>query len=163
MSLLKVVLGFVLVAVAGCEAPSTNQQTPTAAASSAPATLGPTLQPLVTLDGEWRVAGIDGEPLDVPYGLTLSADDREIRWGPECLGLTRSYRIQGARLFIKPAAATRRPTGPDGQPKPVCTLMPPPSVRAMTEALDSATRIQRTPENGVLISGGRRNLLLFSQ
>jgi hypothetical protein len=30
-------------------------------------------------------------------------------------------------------------------------------------AIDSATEVGRTPENGVLISGGGHSLLLFSQ
>ena len=46
-----------------------------------------------TLEGEWRVAGIDGQSLDQPVGLALSASAQEIWWDPRCAGFVRSIWV----------------------------------------------------------------------
>lgn len=122
----------------------------------------PRLQPVVTLVGEWRVAGIDDRPVEGPLGLALSADAREIWWEPRCAGLVRSYRIDGQRFSTAPqlGLAVRQPGDPA---PPVCAIGPPPQIREVMRSLDSGRTIVRTPANGIRIAGGGNSLLLFSQ
>ena len=114
----------------------------------------------LSLKGAWRVAGIDGRPLDEPVGLALMGDEDELWWEPRCAGLVRTYRIDGGRI----AFAAAQPRQPAGSPTPpVCAIALPPRLSDVTRALDEATHISRTPENGVLIAGPDHSLTLFSQ
>ena len=107
----------------------------------------------VDLTGEWRVAGIDGKPLDASYGIALSADFYSIWWEPGCAGQGVSYTITGS-AFDAP---------PPQKPGMVCDIGFPPELGQIWSALSAAGTIERTPENGVLISGDGRSVLLFSQ
>ena len=122
----------------------------------------PEAVPILSLKGEWRVAGIDGKPFDEPYGLALSADSEEIWWAPRCAGLIRSYEISGTAVRFGPARALRA-APPGTLAPPVCAIGLPPRIDKVTRAIDSATTIGRTANNGVEISGGGHSLLLFSQ
>lgn len=110
-----------------------------------------------TLAGEWRVSGIDGEDFDEPYGIALSADEHEIWWSPRCAGAHLVYRISGARFEV---------IASDTRPDPaalVCKIAPPPRLAEVMDALRGADRIERTPHNGVRLSGHGRSLTLFAQ
>ena len=123
---------------------------------------GRQLAPVASLEGEWRVAGIDGKPFDEPYGLALSADDQEVWWAPRCAGLIRSYEISGTDIRFGPSNAMR--AAPAGTPAPpVCAIGLPPRLDEVTRAIDAATTIGRTVNNGIEISGDGHSLLLFSQ
>lgn len=123
----------------------------------------PAIEAVDSLAGEWRVAGIDGIPLDEPYGIALSASGHEIWWRPRCAGVVRGYAIDGLRFAAGPARSAASPPV-QGVPAPVvCAIGPPPRLTDVSRALDAATRIERTPQNGVLLSGGEHSLLLFSQ
>ncbi|WP_338242484.1 hypothetical protein [Aurantiacibacter hainanensis] len=120
------------------------------------------LSPVETLAGEWRVAGIDGEPFDEPYGLALSASEDEIWWEPRCANAAWTYRIDGLTLQTG-TAEPDAPVAPGAPPPPVCTVNPPPRLSDVSRALDSAERVGRTPSNGVLLEGGGHSLTLYSQ
>ena len=111
-----------------------------------------------TLAGEWRVAGIDGEDFDESYGIALSADREEIWWEPRCAGAHVAYRIAGARFEVAP-----RPPRGARPPAPVCKIAPPPRLTEVMDAIRAADRIERTPQNGVRLSGHGHSLTLFSQ
>ena len=110
-----------------------------------------------TLAGEWRVAGIDGEDFDEPYGIALSADEHDIWWEPRCAGARVAYRISGARFEVVPPPRGTRP------PAPVCKIAPPPRLAEVMDAIRAAGRIERKPQNGVRLSGEGHSLPLFSQ
>jgi hypothetical protein len=118
-------------------------------------------QSVQTLAGAWRVAGIDGNSLDEPYGIALEADDTMIWWAPRCARQERLYQITGSKV--------RFTVNPELQPGPgkpgvaVCMIGLPPRLADITRALDAAERIERTEANGILISGGGHSLTLFSQ
>jgi ribosomal protein S19E (S16A) len=116
-----------------------------------------------SLAGEWRVAGIDNVDLDAPVGIALSADETEIWWEPRCAGMIRTYLISGTALRVALPAGSSQTAAPGTPPAPVCAIGLPPRLRDVVRALDSATAIERTASNGVLISGGGHSLLLFSQ
>ncbi len=115
---------------------------------------------VASLAGEWRVAGIDGQPFDEPYGLALSASDTEMWWPPKCAGYVRSYRLEGTRVRFAPVP---RPNANDGRPAPVCLVAIPARLGDVFAAIDGSDRAVRTPSNGIEISGGGHSLLLFSQ
>ena len=110
-----------------------------------------------SLAGEWRIAGIDGEPFNETYGLALSADQSNIWWSPRCAGFVRSYLLDGSGLRVAPAG-----TG-GGDAVPVCRIAQPARLAEVFQVLDAADRVVRTPSNAIEISGGGRKLTLFSQ
>lgn len=120
----------------------------------------PTLAPVTTLVGEWRVAGIDGRDFNESYGLALSGSERELWWPPRCAGMARSYRIAGRAIEFGPRLDA---PAPSATPAPVCAIGLPARLTEVMRALDAATTVSRTPANGVLIAGGGRSLLLFPQ
>jgi len=120
----------------------------------------PSVQPVTTLEGAWRVAGIDGAEFNEPYGLALSGSAQELWWDPRCAWIVRSYRIDGGKIAFGPPLNAPKP----GEvTPPVCTIAPPPRLAEVTRALDAATSVERTEQNGILISGGGHSVLLFSQ
>ncbi|MGB3796471.1 MAG: hypothetical protein WA957_09235 [Alteraurantiacibacter sp.] len=120
------------------------------------------LSPIESLAGEWRVAGMDGQPLDESFGLALSADDAEIWWEPRCANFAFGYRIDGLALETG-TARPGAPITPNENPPPVCAIAIPPRLSDVSRALDLADTVGRTPSNGVQLEGGGHSLLLFSQ
>ena len=120
------------------------------------------LQPaeVATLEGHWRVAGIDGKSLDEPVAIALTASDRQIWWEPRCAGMARNYRIEGATIRITSALPPRAP----GEPTPpVCAIGLPPRLGDVFRALDDATGIARLPSNGIRIVGPKHDVTIFAQ
>ena len=109
----------------------------------------------VDLTGEWRVAGIDGKPIDASYGIALSADFHGIWWEPGCAGQGVTYTIDGNRFAVTPP----RKSGPDT----VCDIGVPPEIMQVWDALRASDTIRRTAEGGVEIAGKGRSVVLFSQ
>jgi hypothetical protein len=110
----------------------------------------------VVLAGAWRVAGIDAKPLEADYGIALSASDHYIWWEPGCAGQGRFFTVTGNRFRHVP---TPDPT----IAQRLCEIAPPLELAAIWRAIEHADRIERTPQNGILISGGGHSVLLFSQ
>ena len=106
----------------------------------------------VSLTGHWRIAAIDGRDLNEPQGLALVGDANQLWMEPRCAGLIRNYRISGNSFSSTPENVGM-----------VCMIGMPQSSGLAMQAIDVATRIERTPENGILLSGGGRSLLIFSQ
>ncbi len=159
----------ITLALAGCapEVEDDGEQLQTLPANDGvenPAPPPPSLaiSPIETLAGEWRVAGIDGEPFDQPYGLALSADGEEIWWEPRCANFAFSYRIEGIRITTG-ADRPSNPVEPGAPPPPVCTVGIPPRLNEVARALDLADTVGRLPSNGVWIAGGGHSITLFSQ
>lgn len=153
-------IALALLSTAAC-APGDLTVNELAIASSSPS-ITPAVQPVQTLEGEWRVAGIDGQSVDQPQGLALSASHEEIWWSPRCAGYALSYRIEGGAFKTGPhiGFVPRKP----GEPTPpVCAIASPPRIGEVFQALTSATSIRRTDQNGVELAGGGHSLLLFSQ
>ncbi len=108
----------------------------------------------IGLAGEWRVAELNGKEIDKPYAIALSANDEKIWWEPSCALQYREYSIRG-RLFIARAAAPSKSA--------VCDIAYPDELPQIWAALDASKTIERTPANGVRISGDELSVTLFSQ
>ena len=148
------------IALTGCaeRAPGPPPTRPTAqSAVSSPAAQADAAP--VSLAGQWRVAGIDGQPFDEAYGLALAADDRRIWWEPICAGYVRDYRIESGRIDFGPDPHRPDPPGLVS----VCPIGPPPRLADVMRAIDSAETVRRTAANGIELAGGGRSLTLFSQ
>ena len=73
------------------------------------------------------------------------------------IGAHVAYRISGARFEV--IASDTRPD----PAAPVCKIAPPPRLVEVMDAIRAADRIERTPHNGVRLSGHGRSLTLFGQ
>ena len=107
------------------------------------------------LVGEWRIAGIDGNALDMPVGLALSIDADIIEYPSGCGGHAWRYRVEGHTMSTTPTRT------PDMDCLARSTF--PREVFTAAAAIDAAERIERTPENGMRLFGGGRSLTIFSQ
>lgn len=105
-----------------------------------------------TLVGEWRVAGIDGQPIDAPIGIALTIDAQVIGFDPRCAGFTWDYTYSAGTL----EAIRRNPTA-------ICAIGYDPVLDRLADALDRVTIVRRTAANGIELSGGGRSVTLFSQ
>ncbi len=150
------VLTLLLTTACAGDAPAPPEQTEPSAPTASTSALAPT-----SLEGEWRVAGIDGEEVNEPYAIALSADGREIWWEPRCAGMLRRYTIDGNAFTAGPH--TNIPPAAGSLPPPVCAIALPPRLNDVVRALDTADRVERTLANGILIEGGGHSVLLFSQ
>lgn len=144
-----------LSACSGAEPDPPAEPSPAAPQGSPSASPSVALVPIATLEGEWRVAGIDGAEFDEPYGLALSGSESEIWWEPRCAGSVRRYTLDGLSFTAIPP--------PNAAAEPACDVAFPPRQADVTRALDTADTIGRTASNGIEISGGGHSLLLFSQ
>jgi hypothetical protein len=112
--------------------------------------------PVTSLAGEWRVAGLDGQPVEGATGLALRGSKTRIWWEPRCAGFVRHYRMRGSRISI---TGYRKGEAP----QVICLIAPPAEIARAFTALDAAKRVRRTANNGIELSGGGYSLLLFSQ
>lgn len=153
-----------LVLLAACAQPAPQPDaTPTPTSSTAASPTAKDQPAPVTLSGEWKIAAIDGQDFNEPYGLAFSANATEIWWDPRCAGMVRGYAIDGNAIRIGRAPSLGPPPPPGTPPPPVCAIGLPARLPEAVRALDAATRVVRTPSNGVDLSGGGHSLLLFSQ
>lgn len=113
------------------------------------------------LIGEYRVAGIDGQPLDAPIGIAVSIDGPMLSFEPTCAGFVWSLEFVGGRLVTTRFGEAR--AEPQVPPPPVCAVAVPPEHRALAAAFDAAERVSRTPANGIEFTGGGHSVLLFGQ
>ncbi len=155
--------GLVLIAglaLAACQGEAPDQPTSGPSAAPSPAAEDDRAQPQApapeapvpeTLAGEWRVAGVGGEEVDLPFGITASIDEYRIELSAGCTRTSWRYTYRGGVL------ATER------QPLVTCQRGLYPIEERLIAAIDSADRAARTPSNAVELSGGAGSVTLYSQ
>ena len=114
------------------------------------------------LAGEYRVAGIDGAELQAGFGVALSIDGPMLSFEPTCAGFVWSIAEDAGAFAFARAPGFGPSPQPDGSVL-ACAVAVPPELRQLGSAIDGARRAWRTPANGVLLEGGGRSVLLFSQ
>lgn len=102
--------------------------------------------------GEYRIAGVDGAELDLPYGLTARLNEVGIMIEADCLVLSWVYFFEGTSLVTEQLSA-----------RASCGRRLLPAEEAVVTALNSANTVSRTAANGLEFSGGGHSVLLFSQ
>ena len=122
----------------------------------------PAAETPASLVGEYRVAGIDGTEVGGGIGIGLSITESEIYYEPRCAGFDWSYTYGDGEL------STERPGTPGprltaGPQAPVCEVAVHPEKQRLATALDAVTRAERTPSNGIELSGGGHSVTLYSQ
>lgn len=105
-----------------------------------------------SLVGEYRVAGIDGTEVGGGIGIGLSITETNIFYDPRCAGFDWTYTYEGGAL------TTERPAD-----RPVCRIAVHPEQQRLATALDAVTQAERTPSNGIELTGGGHSVTLFSQ
>ncbi len=136
-----------ILALAACQpAPGPQSSGPEAGAVAAGA-----ISSSAELEGEYRLAGLNGEDPNLPEGVAVAISASEISLPGNCLNLKWSYRFEGQRLVTQriEGASCRRAVLPHEQ--------------AITEIFTGADRVSRTPSNGILFEGAGGSLTLFSQ
>lgn len=106
----------------------------------------------VSLPGEYRVAGVDGEALNLPHGVSVSVTPDTITAQSQCITARWSYSVTGD------AAIRTQPI-----PTVACDRGRYPQEEAIFQAFDAARSVSRNRANGIEFSGGRRSVTLFSQ
>ncbi len=150
----RLVLLPLLAAVAAC-GPAKEAPAPPPEATGAGAAPSADLEPVDALVGEYRVAGIDGAPLDAPFGLALSVSAERITFDAPCGGYGWEYRLEGADL------RTARTASPD--PECLAAARVHHLVFDLAAALDAATSAGRDASNAVVLAGGGHTVTLYSQ
>ena len=154
----------VVALLAGCSPdPSAHQPTeteaPAATETAAAATPAGSVAITATGDllGEYRVAGVDGAELAGAIGIAVSIDGPVLSYEPTCAGFVWNIAEQDGGFSF-----TRANRQPDGTVV-ACAVAIAPEQQRLGEAIDAARHAWRTPANGILLEGGGRSALLFSQ
>ena len=100
--------------------------------------------------GYWRVAEVDGKAADA-YPLLLGGNQEQLYWEPSCARQFVEFSITGNDW-----SAERY----DSTGEIVCSIGVPRSLADVWSALEAATRAEWAGENGILISGNGRSVLL---
>ena len=115
-----------------------------------------------SIEGEWRVAGVNGEIIDIGWAMTASIDDASISIQSQCMGFSRMYALEGTTLTtpeVPPAPAGT----PHAPPPVVCTRMFLPEEQAVSEALTQADTAYRLPDGSLVLDGPGGSLTFFTQ
>ena len=105
-----------------------------------------------SLVGEYRVAGIDGTEVGGQIGIGLSVTETNIYFEPRCAGFDWTY------TYAEGALTTERPAD-----RPTCRIAVHPEQQRLAVAIDAVTQAERTPSNGIELTGGGHSVTLFSQ
>ena len=152
-------------ALAACQPAPEREVDPQPEASgvtSAADPAAPSIPAPATIVGEYRVAGLDGEAFESQTGIAVSITDTTISYEPTCLGYSWDYEYDGGVLSLEPTPGTGPEVRDDGTTV-TCLVYVDPEYGELGRAVAAATRVDRTPENGLRFSGGGRSFTLFSQ
>ena len=141
--------------LAACQ-PAAERDSPEPAVSSAPTEPTPAPSGNVAspdqLTGEYRVAGVGGQAIDLPYGITASITADRIHLTADCVNVEWGYTMDADGSL----STLRVPT--EG-----CARGLNPAEEALVEAFDGAERVSRTASNGYEFSGRGPTATLFTQ
>ena len=148
-------LPIAFLALAACQ-PAAERDAPEPAVSSTPA--DPTPVPSGNgvspeqLAGEYRVAGVGGRDINLPYGITASVTADTIHLTADCVNVEWGY----TRNADGSLSTLRVPT--EGCARGLNEVE-----EALVEAFDGAERVSRTASNGYEFSGRGPTATLFTQ
>lgn len=114
------------------------------------------------LVGEYRVAGVDDAELPNGEAIALSIDGPMLSFEPTCAGFVWGIRFDGEVLTTQRYGMANAPA-PGEPPPPVCAVAISAGQSALAQALDAATRAERTPSNAIRLSGGGHSVTLYTQ
>ena len=142
-------------ALAACQ-PAAERDAREPAVSSTPAEPTPAPSGNVVspqqLAGEYRIAGVGGQAIDLPYGITASITADRIHLTADCVNVEWGYTMDADGSL----STLRVPT--EG-----CARGLNPAEEALVEAFDGAERVSRNAANGYEFSGRGPTATLFTQ
>ena len=125
----------------------------------------PDLTAPASLDGEYRVAGIDGTEVGGGIGIALTVTDKLIWFDPRCAGFNWTYTYSNGVIATDRPQKPRPPGAPfvAGPGAATCRIGVHPEPQRLATALDAVTSAVRTPSNAIELSGGGHSVTLYSQ
>lgn len=103
------------------------------------------------LPGYYRLAGVDGEAIDLPHGVAVEISSDRIDVESACVRMAWRYSLDEGRLDTEEI------------PVETCERELFPQEAAIKAALDSATTVSRDASNATLIGDGTRSIALYTQ
>ncbi len=103
------------------------------------------------VQGEWRVASVDGKVIELPHAITVTIDPATINVHSGCIGMGWNYTAAGSTITTNYA--------------PVVSCMRGyfPQEQALFNALSGPMQASRTSSGGLELTGNGHRVLLFSQ
>ena len=138
-----------LLALAGCDRSPEPAPIPDAETGSAPA--GELVASSESLAGEYRVAGVGGKEIDLPYAITASVSADRIHLVADCVNLAWSYHFEDGILATERVAVEGCGRGLTAEEE------------ALAAAFDGADQVSRLPSGAYEISGRGPSAMLFTQ
>lgn len=144
---LTIVAPIILAALAACAPVATDPPAP----GNNPAVADGVIMAPAALVGEYRVAGVDGQDINLSHGVSASISEQEIEILSQCIRFKWTYTLSNGVLAAAqtPVMSCRRALLPDEE--------------AISRAFDQAVQVRRTPANGIEFSGEGHTVTLFSQ
>ena len=105
------------------------------------------------IQGEWRVAGVSGQSLSQPFGISASIQGDRVRFVSQCI--TRQYELK-----VEGGLVAARPLGND---VPDCARALTIDERGLEQAMSQAKTIYRLPSNALVLDGPAGAVTLFTQ
>jgi hypothetical protein len=106
-----------------------------------------------SIEGEWRVAGVAGQPLSQPFGISASIQRGEVRFVSQCISRQYELSIDGglvtARLIDNET--------------PDCARALTIDERGLEQAMGQVKTIYRLPSNALIFDGPAGAVTLFTQ
>ena len=147
----------VLVLLAACQPAAAPEPEASERATLDPLEAGP-----ASIVGEYRVAGIDNEALDIGEGIAVSITATTISYEPTCLGYSWDYEYSQGALATERTPGVGPELREDGSVVS-CLVAVPPEFDKVASVFADPDRVFTTPENGLLFEGGGHSVTLFSQ
>jgi len=116
-----------------------------------PASVADPAPPAMNLAGEYRVAGVGGRDIDLPYAITASISADRIHLVADCVNLAWSYRFAGGALATERVAVEGCGRGLTAEEE------------ALVAAFDGATAVSRLPSGAFEFTGSGPAATLFTQ
>lgn len=136
-----------LLLIAACTAEAPPDPEPAAAEQKQ----SPPAPALLIPPGEYRIAGADGEEVNLGHAITVSISQDTIAVASQCVTPEWTYRHEDGQLRTTPVV------------KAICDRGRYPAEEAIVAVFDDPQGLQRTPENGLLVTGGGHDITLFAQ
>ena len=151
----KLLFPIACLALAACQAAERDAPEPTEAAAvtdPAPAPAPTAIALPASLAGEYRVADVAGQAVDLPYGITASITSDRIHLTADCVNVEWGYAMDADGSL----STLRVPT--EG-----CARGLNPIEEALVEAFDGLEQVSRNSANGYEFSGRGPTATLFTQ
>lgn len=129
--------------------PAVPRSSPSPAATAADAPLASA--PAGAIEGEYRIAGVNGQDINQPYAITATISAGRIHVTADCINLGWSYTLQGAAISTRRVAVEGCGRGMTA------------AEEAITAAFDAARTVGRTPANAIEFRAPGHSVTLFSQ